>query len=92
MPNISNNQPSRKPEPEKEIPQTGQRREIFRVFVVISNIGLVMFFSIITGFFIGIWLDKIFRKDYIFLIVFIIAGICAGFYQCYRILKKELNI
>ena len=76
----------------KSDPKPSQRNEIYRVFVLVSNIGLVMVFSIMTGFFLGIWLDKIFGKEYIFLIIFILVGISSGFYQCYRILKKELYL
>ncbi|MCD6460910.1 AtpZ/AtpI family protein [bacterium] len=51
-----------------------------------------MFCCIFGGFFIGIWLDKLFQKEYVFLIAFILIGIFSGFYQCYRLISKELNL
>ncbi len=71
---------------------TNGKSDLARVFVVVGNLGFVMFFSIIIGFFTGFWLDKFFHTGYILLIAGIIIGICAGFYRCYLILKKELNL
>ncbi|MEW6535373.1 MAG: AtpZ/AtpI family protein [Candidatus Auribacterota bacterium] len=72
--------------------QSVWNQETFRVFLVVSNLGFVMVFSILFSFLIGIYLDKFFQKDYIFVIIFLILGIMSGFYQCYRILKKELKL
>ncbi len=69
-----------------------EKSELMRVFIVVGNLGLVMFFSIFIGFFTGFWLDKFFQSRYILLVIGIIVGICAGFYRCYLILKKELNL
>lgn len=72
--------------------QTSDKNELMRVFIVVGNLGLVMIFSIITGFFAGFWLDKFFGKKYIFLMAGIVIGIAAGFYRCYLIIKKELKL
>ncbi len=67
-------------------------KNLMSVFILVSNLGFVMVFSILVSFFLGLWLDKFFQKDYIFLITFVIVGITAGFFQCYRLLKKEFNL
>lgn len=71
---------------------TSFSRDVLRVFMTVSNIGFVMVFCILVCLALGIYLDKIFQKDYTFVIVFLIIGIIAGFYQCYQILKKELKL
>ncbi len=68
------------------------KKNLMSVFILVSNLGFIMVFSIMCSFFLGLWLDKFFQKDYIFLITFVIVGITAGFFQCYRLLKKEFNL
>jgi len=68
------------------------KKNLMTVFILVSNLGFVMVFFVIGSFFLGLWLDKIFQKDYIFLIIFIILGIVSGFFQCYRLLKKEFKL
>ena len=67
-------------------------KQLARVFVLLSQLGLTMVSCIFVGFFIGIWLDKFFGKEYVFLVLFILIGIFSGFYQCYRLITKELNL
>lgn len=51
-----------------------------------SSIGLVFAVSIAIGYFFGDWLDKVFhRTDQLFMIIFTLLGIAAGFVEAIRI-------
>lgn len=46
--------------------------------------------ALIVGLSVGFFFDKIFATNHIFLIIFIILGIIAGFLNCYRF-EKQYN-
>ena len=51
-----------------------------------GSIGLVFAVSIAIGYFFGSWLDKAFhRTDQLFMIIFTLLGIIAGFVEAIRI-------
>ena len=51
-----------------------------------GSIGLVLVISIAIGYFFGTWLDKEFhRTDQLFMIIFTLLGIAAGFYEVIRL-------
>lgn len=77
----------------KEKPESdSESKELMRIVFFAGNLGFTMVLCIVAGFFTGLWLDKFFTTDYIFLVIFLIAGIGAGFYQCYRLIKKDLKL
>lgn len=77
----------------KEKPESdSESKELMRIVFFAGNLGFTMVLCIVAGFFAGLWLDKFFTTDYIFLVIFLIAGIGAGFYQCYRLIKKDLKL
>jgi len=50
-----------------------------------SSIGLMLVISIAIGYFFGTWLDKVFhRTDQLFMIIFTLLGIAAGFIEAIR--------
>lgn len=51
-----------------------------------SSIGLVLVISIAIGYFFGNWLDgKFHRTDQLFMIIFTLLGIAAGFIEVIRL-------
>jgi len=51
-----------------------------------SSIGFVLVISIAIGYFFGAWLDKVFhRTDQLFMIIFTLMGIIAGFIEVIRL-------
>ncbi len=77
---------------DKKKSQVKEYKDLTAVFLSVGNIGFTMVITILIFFLIGFWLDKLFQKDYLFLIIFLIIGVITGFYQCYRLLKKELKL
>ena len=51
-----------------------------------GSIGLVLVISIAIGYFFGTWLDgKFHRTDQLFMMIFTLLGIAAGFYEVIRL-------
>jgi ATP synthase protein I len=55
----------------------------------LSAIGIAMILCTAIGFGIGYYLDKWFHTAPVFLIIFLIFGICAGFLNAYRTIIKD---
>jgi ATP synthase protein I len=57
-------------------------------FALLSSAGIMFPLSIAAGYYIGNWLDKKLSTEPIFLIVFLLFGIAAGFINFFRVLKQ----
>jgi ATP synthase protein I len=55
----------------------------------LSAIGIAMILCTAIGFGIGYYLDKWLHTAPVFLIIFLIFGICAGFLNAYRTIIKD---
>lgn len=53
-----------------------------------SAVGIVIVVSVVIGFLLGRWLDRIFGTDPWLLLVFTILGVAAGFIEMYRMVKS----
>lgn len=53
-----------------------------------SAVGIVIVVSVVIGFLLGRWLDRIFGTDPWLLLVFTILGVVAGFIEMYRMVKS----
>jgi ATP synthase protein I len=62
-------------------------KELFQGGYRASSIGMVLVFSILIGFGIGYWLSTVFNSN-IFIVLGLILGIVAGFWQVYQMGKK----
>jgi len=54
-----------------------------------SSLGLVFPVSIAVGLFIGYFLDSFFNTAPILLIIFTLYGVAAGFYNFFKVIKKN---
>lgn len=66
-----------------------QRREIMYSFGLLTQIGINMLCCIAIGFFIGRFLDGLFHTSPIFLIIFIIMGVCAAFKNMFTMVERS---
>lgn len=62
-------------------------KELFQGGYRASSIGMVLVFSIMIGFGIGYWLSTVFESS-IFIVIGLIVGIIAGFWQVYQMGQK----
>ncbi len=62
-------------------------KELFQGGYRASSIGMVLVFSILIGFGIGYWLSTVFDSN-IFIVIGLIIGIAAGFWQVYAMGKR----
>jgi F0F1-type ATP synthase assembly protein I len=62
-------------------------KELFQGGYRASSIGMVLVFSILIGFGIGYWLSTVFDSN-IFIVLGLIIGIAAGFWQVYAMGKR----
>lgn len=71
---------------DSEGPMPNKDRDWIRSAGQASSIGLVLVISIAIGYFFGSWLDKVFhRTDQLFMIIFTLLGVAAGFIEVIRI-------
>lgn len=54
-----------------------------------ASVGTQLVVSIFIGFGVGLWLDKLLNTSPLFMILFILFGVAAGFFNVYRTIKKE---
>lgn len=55
------------------------KKDMLKNLSLITQVGLSIVVPIILGVYLGGWLDKVFKKDMLFSIIFIILGAMAGF-------------
>ncbi|GMT43013.1 MAG: hypothetical protein IEMM0002_1424 [bacterium] len=58
-------------------------------FSLLMMVGTQVVVSIFIGFGVGYWLDKRFDTSPVFMLVFSLLGVAAGFLNVYKTLKKE---
>lgn len=63
-------------------------KEILKALGLLTQIGISMLVPILISVIIGSLLDKFFKCDPIFLIIFIIMGVMASFRTLYMITKE----
>lgn len=68
-----------------------ENRQLVRKLGVFMTIPFVLAVPPIVGMYLGKWLDKQFGTDPIFMFVFLIFGVAAGFREFYRIIKRFGN-
>lgn len=66
-----------------------KNREIFYYLGLVTQLGLVVVFWILIGLFIGLFLDRRFVGQGLWLVIFILLGIAAGFYNAYRLIMGK---
>ena len=57
-------------------------------WVIYSSMGLELGLSVVVGFLIGSWLDIWLATEPLFLLIFGIAGIIAGYRSIFRLVKR----
>lgn len=62
-------------------------REIGKALALVTQLGVSMLVPIFLCLLIGTFLDKVFHTGSVFMLVFIILGICAGFRSVYMLTK-----
>lgn len=62
-----------------------EKKEIAKNLSLITQVGLSIVVPIILGVYLGGWLDKVFKKDMLFSIIFIILGAMAGFMNLFNL-------
>ncbi len=68
-----------------------KKKKWLTTFLLIDQIGITMVVSILVSLFIGIFLDKITGLSPLFLVIFILLGVGAGFRNIYRMIDKEIK-
>ncbi|MFQ5559185.1 MAG: AtpZ/AtpI family protein [Nitrospinota bacterium] len=68
-----------------------EKKSIFRNLYNLTTIGLQIVVSIFIGLGIGLMLDDTFETKPIFLFIFLLMGIGAGFLNLFRVVKKEVG-
>ena len=63
-------------------------KEIGKALALLTQIGISMIVPIFLCLVLGSFLDKIFHTGNVFMVVFIILGICAGFRSVYMLTKE----
>jgi len=58
---------------------------------LLTLFGATVIGNVVVGYFIGKWLDKIFEKDKLFVIIFLFFGSISGIYNAIRQLLKEVE-
>jgi ATP synthase protein I len=75
-----------------DVPQTEEGRadvtEVGAYFSLLSRVGLVMAFSLLFFFFIGMKLDSFVGTFPLFTIIGVLLGVAGGFYNVYRAIME----
>ena len=58
---------------------------------LLSTVGVQLAISVFIGLGAGIFVDKVLGTEPVFLFIFLLAGIGAGFLNLYRVAKKEFG-
>lgn len=66
-------------------------RKKYKDFFLLSSAGIMFPLSITAGYYIGKWLDLKFSTKPLFLIIFLLFGIAAGFINFFKVLKQIEN-
>ncbi|MFP4193535.1 MAG: AtpZ/AtpI family protein [Desulfosalsimonas sp.] len=66
-----------------------ETKQAFRDLGYYSHLGFSIALAIFIGLFIGLWIDKLLGTDPVFMFIFLILGIIAGFNNIYRAVKRS---
>jgi len=58
---------------------------------LISQVGLLMAIPIFLCIFVGIWLDKYFGTNGVFLIIFILLGVMSSFRNLFKVVLGKID-
>lgn len=67
-------------------------RKFIRMMGVLSTVGITMVVATVIGYFLGVYLDRVFGTAPWLMIVFLIFGIAAGFKNLYDQARKIIRI
>lgn len=67
-------------------------RRFIRLMGVLSTVGITMVVATVIGYFIGLFLDRVFGTAPWLMITFLLFGIAAGFKNLYDQTKKIIQI
>ena len=73
---------------EKDVKAPPKKKSAVVVFGEYSALGFILPSSVIAGYLIGAWLDKMFGTTYLYF-VFLLLGIAGGFIQIFRVVNKK---
>ena len=60
-------------------------------FGLVMQLGLVIISCILVGLGIGMFLDRLFKTNGVFLVIFLIMGIIAGFMNAYKDITRTIK-
>ncbi|HAM38104.1 MAG: hypothetical protein A2474_08810 [Elusimicrobia bacterium RIFOXYC2_FULL_34_12] len=63
-------------------------KDVFYNFLSAASFGLILLLSIVVGLGIGIFLDKLFKTNTIFTIIFTVIGMVSGLYSVVKEIRK----
>lgn len=66
-----------------------KKNNLIYYFSLVTQLGLTIISTILVGLFIGIFLDRSLKTNGVFLILFVLMGIIAGFYNVYKQILKQ---
>ena len=67
------------------------RDDVLRTVGLVGQIGIRMVLFILIGFFLGMYLDRLFGVRGPFLIALLLGGVAAGFWSCYKVIIESLE-
>jgi F0F1-type ATP synthase assembly protein I len=67
---------------------TGRKKSGWVVAGEYSALGFILPSSLVAGYLIGGWLDRVFGTSYLYM-VFLLLGIVGGFIQIFRLVNKK---
>jgi ATP synthase protein I len=70
------------------VEEKNKRKREFADVARLSSVGIGLVVSVAIGYFAGAAIDRHFHTAPVFTMVFIILGICAGFLNVFRTLRK----
>ncbi|MBI5178217.1 MAG: AtpZ/AtpI family protein [Nitrospinae bacterium] len=67
------------------------KRPNYVEYTLLAGVGTQLAVSIFVGFGVGYWLDKWLGTRPVFMVVFLLLGVAAGFLNVYRTVRKGMN-
>ena len=67
------------------------RQKGFRQIALATTIPLIMAAAIFVGYFIGVYLDKVFGTDKVMTLIFLLLGLGAGGLETVRLIKEIIK-
>ncbi|OGC91279.1 MAG: hypothetical protein A2W25_00285 [candidate division Zixibacteria bacterium RBG_16_53_22] len=67
------------------------RQKGFRQIALATTIPLIMAAALFVGYFIGVYLDKVFGTDKVMTLIFLLLGLGAGGLETVRLIKEIIK-